>query len=75
MSSPAAEILMSPSPLDAVANALTILPIHVDHAAEAVCIAADGARKDVRRVYDVREMRELIGWTQKGKHTGSVLHG
>ena len=67
--------LVSPSPLDAVANALTIPPIHVDHVAEAVCIAADGAREDVRGVYGVREMRELIGWTQKGEQAGGAVHG
>ena len=69
------ETLVSPSPLDAVANALTIPPIHVDHVAEAVCIAADGAREDVRGVYGVREMRELIGWTQKGEQAGGAVHG
>ena len=74
-SAPTAETLLSPSPLDAVANALTIPPIHVDHVAEAVCIAADAAREDVRGVYGVREMRGLIGWTQKGEQAEGVLHG
>ena len=59
--------LVSPSPLDSVANALTIPPIHVDHVAEAVCIAADAARTDVEGVVDVQEMRRLIGWVRKGQ--------
>lgn len=59
--------LVAPSPLDAVANALTIPPIHVDHVGEAICIAADSARTDVEGVVDVQEMRRLIGWTQKGQ--------
>lgn len=63
----AAVPLVSPSPLDSVANALTIPPIHVDHVAEAICIAADNAREDVGGVVDVQEMRRLIGWTQKGQ--------
>ncbi|OBZ75999.1 GTP:AMP phosphotransferase AK3, mitochondrial [Grifola frondosa] len=40
--------LVSSSPLDAIANALTIPPIHVDHVAEAICIAVDNKRPDVR---------------------------
>ncbi|EKM55358.1 uncharacterized protein PHACADRAFT_173469 [Phanerochaete carnosa HHB-10118-sp] len=66
-SRPTPASLVSPSPLDSVANALTIPPIHVDHVAEAICIAADNARGDVSGVVDVREMRRLIGWTQKGQ--------
>ncbi|KAI0082640.1 mitochondrial protein [Panus rudis PR-1116 ss-1] len=62
----------STSPLDSVANALTIPPIHVDHVAEAICIAADVAREDVRGVYGVREIRELIGWREKGQQQASV---
>ncbi|KAH8107046.1 mitochondrial protein [Cristinia sonorae] len=58
--------LIPPSPLDSVACALTIPPIHVDHVAEAICIAVDNARSDVRGVVGVREMRELIGWSLKG---------
>lgn len=58
---------VAPSPLASVANALTIPPIHVDHVAEAICIAVDSERTDVRGVYGVREMRELIGWSQKGQ--------
>ena len=58
--------MISPSPLDSVANALTIPPIHVDHVAEAICIAAENARSDVRGVVGVDEMRELIGWVRKG---------
>ncbi|ETW85871.1 hypothetical protein HETIRDRAFT_308501 [Heterobasidion irregulare TC 32-1] len=55
------------SPLDSVANALTLPPIHVDHVAEAICIAVDNARPDIHGVYGVREMREMIGWSQKGQ--------
>lgn len=51
-----------PPAFDAVANALTIPPIHVDHVSEAIVVAADVDRDDVRGVYGVREMRDLIGW-------------
>jgi len=54
------------SALDSVANAMTLPPIHVDHVAEACCIAADRSREDVRGVYGVQEIRELIGWAGKG---------
>ncbi|KZT09500.1 mitochondrial protein [Laetiporus sulphureus 93-53] len=67
-----AQPLVSPSPLDSVANAMTIPPIHVDHVAEAICIAADINRPDVRGVYGVRQMRELIGWTLKGRQQTPV---
>jgi len=59
--------LVASSPLDSVANALTIPPIHVDHVAEAICVAVDSRRADVRGVVGVKEMRELIGWSQKGQ--------
>lgn len=59
--------LVAPSPLDSVANALTIPPIHVDHVAEAISIAAENTRTDIRGVLGVNEMRELIGWVRKGK--------
>lgn len=72
---PPSPALVAPSPLDSVANALTIPPIHVDHVAEAVCIAADGAREDVRGVVDVQEMRRLIGWVQKGQRAGARVDG
>lgn len=55
------------SPLDAIANALTIPPIHVDHVAEAICTAVNIGRTDVKGVVGVKEMRELIGWSQKGQ--------
>lgn len=48
------------SALDSVARALSLPPIHVDHVAEAICVAADGERTDVRGKYGVREMRDLI---------------
>ena len=49
-----------------MASALTIPPIHVDHVAEAICIAIDNERSDVRGVVSVKEIRELIGWSGKG---------
>jgi len=49
-----------PSALDSVARALSLPPIHVDQVAEAICVAADNGRADVRGVYGVREMRDLI---------------
>lgn len=58
---------MNASPLDSVANALTIPPIHVDHVAEVICIAMDNERADVRGVYGVNDIRELIGWHEKGQ--------
>ncbi|KAI0374924.1 NAD-P-binding protein [Pilatotrama ljubarskyi] len=64
---PARPDLTPDSPLHALARSLTIPPIHVDHVAEAICIAADNARADVRGPYGVEQMRELIGWHQKGK--------
>ncbi|KIJ69272.1 hypothetical protein HYDPIDRAFT_105883 [Hydnomerulius pinastri MD-312] len=54
------------SPLNSIANALSIPPIHVEHVAEAICAALDPAR-DVRGVVGVTEMRELIGWSEKGQ--------
>ncbi|EMD38265.1 hypothetical protein CERSUDRAFT_113431 [Gelatoporia subvermispora B] len=57
---------VTPSSMDSIANAMTIPPIHVDHVAEAICVALDPARSDVRGVVDVKRMRELIGWSEKG---------
>jgi len=54
------------SPLHSIANALSIPPIHVEHVAEAICIALDPT-KNVRGVVGVKEMRELIGWSEKGR--------
>ncbi|TFY57662.1 hypothetical protein EVJ58_g6884 [Rhodofomes roseus] len=71
-SSSSPQSLISASPLDSVANALTIPPIHVDHVAEAICIAADTRRVDVQGVVDVATMRELIGWSQKGQTQADV---
>ena len=56
---------MVSSPLDSVANALTIPPIHVEHVAEAICIALNPARPDVKGVVGVRRMRELVGWSER----------
>ncbi|KAI0054135.1 mitochondrial protein [Auriscalpium vulgare] len=63
------------SPLEAVANALTLPPIHVDHVAEAICVVVDEQRTDVRGVYGVREMRELIGWAMKGQGSAHAASG
>jgi hypothetical protein len=49
-----------PSALDSVAKALSLPPIHVDQLAEAICVAADNGRTDVRGVFGVREMRDLV---------------
>jgi len=51
-----------PSSFYAVANALTIPPIHVDHVGETIATAADVDRDDIRGVYGVREIRNLLGW-------------
>lgn len=61
------DALLPDTSFDALARALTIPPIHVDHVAEAICIAADNSRTDVHGPYGVKEMRELIGWHQKGQ--------
>ena len=58
-------IRSSDTPLHSMANAMTIPPIHVDHVAEAICVALDPARRDVSGVVDVKGMRELIGWTER----------
>ncbi|KAH9901417.1 NAD-P-binding protein [Cubamyces lactineus] len=71
---PARPDLTPDSPLHAMARALTIPPIHVDHVAEAICIAADNARTDVRGPYGVAEIRELIGWHQKGQKPAAAAH-
>ncbi|ESK94553.1 mitochondrion protein [Moniliophthora roreri MCA 2997] len=47
-----------------IANAMTIPPIHVDHVAEAICVALQS--EDVRGAIGVNRMRELIGWHQLG---------
>ncbi|KAF9227664.1 mitochondrial protein [Gyrodon lividus] len=54
------------SPLNSIANALSIPPIHVEHVAEAVCVALNPT-KDIRGVIGVRQMRELVGWSEKGQ--------
>jgi hypothetical protein len=58
--------------MDAIANALTIPPIHVDHVAEATCAILDSSANPIRGVVDVRRMRELIGWSER---TGEVRVG
>jgi len=56
--------MASVSPLESMANMLTIPPIHVDHVAEAICVAFES--QDVRGIVGVRRMRELIGWPING---------
>ncbi|KAF8964052.1 hypothetical protein BDZ97DRAFT_1904608 [Flammula alnicola] len=56
----------STSALESIANALSIPPIHVDHVAEAICVALD-SRNDVRGVVGVSRMRQLIGWSEDGR--------
>lgn len=53
------------SSLDSVANALTIPPIHVEHVADAICIAIEDQM--VRGLVGVKDMRRLIGWEMLGK--------
>jgi hypothetical protein len=59
---------------NSIAGAMTIPPIHVDHVAEAICIALDPARDDVRGVVDVKRIKGLIGWTDTVRHgaTGGI---
>ncbi|KAI1795851.1 NAD(P)-binding protein [Ganoderma leucocontextum] len=67
---PSARESLVDSPFNSMARVLTIPPIHVDHVAEAICIAADNSRADVHGPYGLEGMRELIGWHQKGqRHT------
>ena len=56
--------------LDSVANALTIPPIHVDHVADAICIAIED--QTVHGPVNVRDMRRLIGWEMLGN--GDIGH-
>ncbi|KAJ7285776.1 mitochondrial protein [Mycena rebaudengoi] len=51
----------TPSPIVSVANALTTPPVHVDQVGAAVVQAC--VRPEVRGVLGVRQMRELIGWS------------
>ncbi|KAF8163347.1 mitochondrial protein [Crassisporium funariophilum] len=50
------------SSFESMANALSIPPIHVDHVADAICVALDSGN-DVRGVVGVQRMRELLGWS------------
>ncbi|KAL0946587.1 hypothetical protein HGRIS_012788 [Hohenbuehelia grisea] len=51
------------SPLESMANAMIIPPVHVDQVAAAIAIALDPTRTDVRGIINVRRMRDLIGWS------------
>jgi len=53
----------APSSLGAIADALTIPPIHVDHVAEAICATLDSSNP-IRGVIGVMQMRELVGWSR-----------
>jgi len=53
-----------PASIDAIANALTVPPIHVDHVAEAICVVLDSSANPIRGVIGVKQMRELIGWSE-----------
>ncbi|KAK7467188.1 hypothetical protein VKT23_004246 [Stygiomarasmius scandens] len=55
------------SPLESMANCMTIPPIHVDHVAEAVCAAL--TNQDVQGVVGVWRMRGLIGWRNADQAT------
>lgn len=60
-----------PSVLNSLANALTLPPIHVDHVAQAICVALQ--REDVSGPIGVRDMRALIGWTDSSdKNQGAA---
>ncbi|KAF9075236.1 mitochondrial protein [Rhodocollybia butyracea] len=48
------------SPLESIANAMSIPPIHIDHVADAVAISLENST--VSGVIGVKEMRELFGW-------------
>ncbi|KAF9535297.1 mitochondrial protein [Crepidotus variabilis] len=48
-------------PLESIANALTVPPIHVDTVAAAICEALE-SRSNIRGVVDVKQMRKLVGW-------------
>lgn len=60
------------SPLESMANALTIPPIHVDHVANAICVALDSA-SEVRGVVGVRQMRKLLGWENHARDSDSHI--
>ena len=62
------------SPLDSIANALTLPPIHVDHVAAAIVATLDST-SDIRGVVGVHRMRELIGWVADDKKQEPVLGG
>lgn len=59
----------SSSALESMANALVLPPIHVDHVADAICIALDSQNDAVEGVVGVQKMFELIGWARNGGET------
>lgn len=59
------------SAFHSMVNALTVPPIHVDHVAEAVCAAIED--EGVEGPLGVRQMRDIIGWVEKG--SGSDVRG
>jgi hypothetical protein len=62
----------SSSPLESIANALTLPPIHVDQVAAAIVATLDSSN-DVRGVVGVHRMRELIGWRSDGESPEKAL--
>ncbi|KAK0228611.1 hypothetical protein IW262DRAFT_1351908 [Armillaria fumosa] len=57
---------------DSMSNALIIPPIHVDHVAEAVCVALEN--DEVSGAVGVRRMREMIGWMASGDGSVNGAH-
>ncbi|KAF8651486.1 hypothetical protein AX16_004784 [Volvariella volvacea WC 439] len=62
---------VSTSVLESVANALTIPPIHVDHVADAVCMALN-PESELRGPLGVWQIRELLGWHTRSSPNLSV---
>ncbi|TEB36366.1 mitochondrial protein [Coprinellus micaceus] len=72
-STPASESGAS-SPLNSIANALTLPPIHVDQVAAAIFATLDSSA-GIRGVVGVNRMRELIGWRTDDETRDSVPLG
>jgi hypothetical protein len=69
------EFKLEATSMESIANALSTPPIHVEHVAEAICVALEPGREDVRGAYGVRGMRDLIGWTQRwGQDETASVH-
>ena len=57
------------SSLNSIANALTIPPIHVDHVADAICIAL--TENNIRGVVDVQRMRAMLGLAEQPRQAAA----